>query len=568
MEKKVMNRWIIVVGAILIQLCLGAIYAWSVFTPPLVAPLPDVSFENDIDAFISVTWEGDLEVGKETDLAFSFTEDGNQTMWKNITLDLTLMNDENKAVKSDKVIPVVGYVYDEGEPITLGPYIGVYSEGSYTFEDEDGNPIKVKKGGNWHFTFTAVDEEDIEHDYEVMFSPGTGDFGFSKAQTQMIFALGLFTFGVFTIIGGKLTAKFGPRKIAILGGVVLGAGYMIGGAVGTSFVGLLLALGLLGGAGIGLAYVVPIGVAVKWFPDKKGMISGLAVAGFGFGALLWMKLLTGFKFGSIVDLTPGWNGLFGSYSISQMFFIYGIAFLVAIIAGGLLMINPPEGWKPKGWNPPEQTDKKATGNVDFTPAQMRKTAQYKMLFIMFIFGAGAGLMTIGVIKLFGTEALVDSGKSAAEAGIIAGTAMAFFFSLANGIGRIAWGAISDKIGRRMSFVAMFGLQGVMMLIFYFLAGNEYLLYAGAAIVGFNFGGNFSLFPAATADYFGNKTVGQNYGFVFFAYGIGGILGPIMGGVMGDNEAWMWAFIPAGILLLACAGVAFMLKPPEAPEQIE
>ena len=107
-----------------------------------------------------------------------------------------------------------------------------------------------------------------------------------------------------------------------------------------------------------------------------------------------------------------------------------------------------------------------------------------------------------------------------------------------------------------------------MLIFYFLAGTEYLLYAGAAIVGFNFGGNFALFPAATADFFGNKMVGQNYGFVFFAYGIGGILGPIMGGMMGDNEAWIWAFIPAGILLLACAGIAFMLKPPEAPEQIE
>jgi OFA family oxalate/formate antiporter-like MFS transporter len=112
---------------------------------------------------------------------------------------------------------------------------------------------------------------------------------------------------------------------------------------------------------------------------------------------------------------------------------------------------------------------------------------------------------------------------------------------------------------------MFGLQGIMMLLFFFIGGNEFLLYAGATIIGFNFGGNFALFPAATADFFGNKSVGLNYGWVFLSYGFGGIIGPIAGGIMGDNSAWMWAFIPAGILLLLCAGIAFLLKPPVKKE---
>jgi OFA family oxalate/formate antiporter-like MFS transporter len=98
--------------------------------------------------------------------------------------------------------------------------------------------------------------------------------------------------------------------------------------------------------------------------------------------------------------------------------------------------------------------------------------------------------------------------------------------------------------------------------FYFIGGNEYLLYLGAAVIGFNFGGNFALFPSATADFFGNKSVGLNYGFVFFSYGIGGIIGPMLGGLMGDMNLWIWAFIPAGIALLISAVIAFLLKPPK------
>ncbi|MFW3147244.1 MAG: OFA family MFS transporter, partial [Thermoplasmatota archaeon] len=398
---------------------------------------------------------------------------------------------------------------------------------------------------------------------------GTGKYGFSISQTQLVFAVGLLTFAIFTIIGGRLSAKFGPRNLAIAGGLLLGIGYIIGSFM-SNLIGLIFFIGVIGGAGIGLGYVVPIAVGVRWFPDKKGLISGLAVAGFGFGALLWYKLCTGFIFGP-VKLSGDWPGLFiyngGTMTVSDVFFLYGIIFLVTVVGSGFLMRNPPEGWKPKGWEPPVQTDK-ATGSVEFTPSQMRRTPQYWMLFFMFMVGAGSGLMVIGVIQLFGKYALMENDIPSADAIIIAGTAFALFYSLANGFGRIAWGALSDKIGRKNSFVSMFAIQGIMMILFYFIGGYEYLLYLSAAVIGFNFGGNFALFPSATADFFGNKTVGLNYGWVFLSYGVGGIIGPMLGGIMGDMEYWMWAFIPAGVALLISAGIALLLKPPKQKSEAQ
>ena len=562
--KPKINRWIIVVGAILIQLCLGAIYAWSVFTTPLVEPLPDNDFVDiSEDNGISVIVTGELKVGEDETITIMFEDDGADfSNISDFSVILELRDEDGEVVEDDKIMPLIGTVYQEGDPITVEPETITEKESGYEFE------AKVNNKGNWHFLIEAESGEGdntTTYSYDVLQKVGTGDFGFSKTQTQLIFAAGLFFFALFTIIGGRLAKKFGSRTIAIAGGAVLGSGYVLASFMGTSFIGLLFSIGVLGGIGIGLAYVVPIAVGVKWFPDKKGLISGLAVAGFGFGALLWIKLCTGFAFGPL-DLTPGWGGLFGDgLSVSTVFRIYGIAFAAAVIGGGLLMINPPEGWLPKGWTPPESTDEKATGSVEFTSKEMIKTKQYWMLFFMFMIGAGAGLMVIGIIKLFGIDALKESGTSAEDASVIAGTAMALFYSLANGIGRIAWGAISDKITRRWSFVIMFSIQGVMMILFYFIGGNEYLLYLGAALVGFNFGGNFALFPSATADFFGNKSVGLNYGFVFFSYGIGGIFGPMLGGIMGDLNLWLWAFLPAGVACLIAAGIGFALKAPKKEE---
>ncbi|MBN2525098.1 MAG: OFA family MFS transporter [Deltaproteobacteria bacterium] len=383
-----------------------------------------------------------------------------------------------------------------------------------------------------------------------VFTPELVLKGWEKGQTQNVFAAGLAFFAVVMVFAGRLMPKVGPRKLAITGGIVLGLGYVLAGLVGgTSYWAILILVGVIGGSGIGLAYVVPIAVGTRWFPDKKGLIMGLAVAGFGFGAMLWVKLA-----GSV-------GNLIATLGLSQTFLIYGIAFMLMVVIGGIFMVFPPDGWKPAGWNPPiPKEGKLASGALDFTSGEMLKTPQFYMIFLCFVAGGGAGLMSIGLMKLFPMEALGKNGYSEAESSAISGAAMAYFFSIANGLGRILWGAMSDKLGRKLSIIIMLATQGVVVLAFPMMAGSEYLLYLGATIIGFNFGGNFALFPSITADTFGNKFVGQNYPWVFLAYGVGGIAGPIMGGKLGDMGNFPLAFTICGVAVLAAAVVAALIKP--------
>jgi len=377
------------------------------------------------------------------------------------------------------------------------------------------------------------------------------DAGWTKTQTQAVFSAGLATFAVVMVIAGRMMPKVGPRKLAIAGGLVLGAGYALAGLVGgTSFGMILLLVGFVGGAGIGLAYVVPIAVGMRWYPDKKGLITGLAVAGFGFGATIWVKL------------AGNWGNLLATYGLSKTFTIYGIVFAVTVCIGGIWMMFPPEGWLPAGYTPPKPAAGKSTGAVDFKSGEMLVTPQYYMILLCFAFGASAGLMSIGLMKLFPMEALQAAGMSKEAAAAVAGTAMGVFYALANGIGRIAWGSVSDKLGRKKSIMIMMATQGVVVFLFPWMAGTTGLLYLGATLIGFNFGGNFALFPTMTADTFGTKFVGQNYGWVFLAYGIGGIFGPMLGGKLGDMKNFPLAFrICAGLCILAAIIIA-LVKPPQ------
>ena len=382
-----------------------------------------------------------------------------------------------------------------------------------------------------------------------VFTPSLTAEEWSKADTQWIFAVGLVSFAVVMVFAGKKLGTWGPQRLAIIGGVVLGLGYVLAGLFGgTGFWPLLIFIGLIGGAGIGLAYVVPIAVGMRWFPDKKGMITGLAVAGFGFGAMLWVKL------------AGSWGHLIENIGLSSTFVTYGIAFAAMVIIGGLWMKFPPAGWKPAGF-----VEKKAETGVkvddrEFTSSEMLGKVQFYLIFLTFVFSAGAGLMSIGLMKLYPMEALVANGLTTAEASAIAGTAMAVFFSLANGIGRIVWGMLSDKLGRKTSIVIMTATQGVLVILFTYMAGSEMLLYLGATLIGFNFGGNFALFPTITADTFGAKNVGQNYPFIFLAYGVGGILGPILGGKLGDVGNFPLAFTISGVAVLLGTILMLMVKP--------
>jgi OFA family oxalate/formate antiporter-like MFS transporter len=305
---------------------------------------------------------------------------------------------------------------------------------------------------------------------------------------------------------------------------------------------------------------------VKWYPDKKGLITGLGVAGFGFGALIW------------VYLAGNWGHLLESLGVLKVFLIYGIIFAVAVITGSTWMVNPPAGYAPKGWKAPQPVGKgkgkgkKAIVKVDYLPNEMLRTIPFWAIWAMFIFSSMAGLMTIGNIKLFGIDALqARAGLTAEVASAYAGTAMAVFYSLANGVGRIVWGSVSDKIGYKLSLVIMCAIQGVVMLLFYAMGGTPVLLYLAALLIGFNFGGNFALFPMATSDMFGATNLGRNYGFVFTAYGVGGIFGPILAGTLRDAslksgtglQGWLTVFIICGVACLVAAVIGWFVKPPQA-----
>jgi OFA family oxalate/formate antiporter-like MFS transporter len=384
-----------------------------------------------------------------------------------------------------------------------------------------------------------------------VFTPTLKDSGWSKVQTQIVFSVGLATFAIVMVLAGRRLTKIGPRRLAIAGGLILGVGYAIAGIDGgTNLWLVLLGVGLVGGAGIGLAYVVPIAVGMRWFPDRKGMITGVAVAGFGFGALGWVKL------------AGSWGNLIDDLGIDATFFIYGAAFAALVVVGSRWMVMPPDGWKPAGFIPPTVVGE---GGENFAPKEMLRTPQFHLISLTFAVSAGAGLMAIGLMKLYPVEALVDNGYGLDAADAIAGTAMAVFFSLANGIGRLAWGAMSDTLGRKNSVVVMAASQAILLFLFIPMAGSEWLLYLGAALIGFNFGGNFALFPALTADEFGNEVVGQNYPWVFLAYGAGGIIFPILGGWLGDTGNFPLAFTICAAACLVGAVSTAVVFPPDHEE---
>lgn len=408
--------------------------------------------------------------------------------------------------------------------------------------------------------------------FSVFVKPLEADFGWDRATTQWAFSLALAFFALAMIPAGRLQDRMGPRAVAMAGGVLLGLSFILGAVMLSLFrhpAALYLTYGVLGGAGIGFAYVCPIAALVKWFPDKKGLMTGVAVAGFGAGALFFAgpastlmlpPSQTGEPLGLSQILLIGLGAAEGTgFGIGwkAFFILHGVMCLVLVLLGASFLRNPPPGWTPAGWTPTAAQRKASARSLE--PLEMMNTPLACMLWLTFIFGATSGLMAIGQWTPMMTEVLQGAtfapewmggfGRFVEPVGILA---------IFNALGRILWGRVSDLIDRPRAMMLMYLAQGMAFLLLVSVE-SHFAVFLASAWVGLNFGGNFALFPTATADYFGTKNLGINYGLVFTAYGVAGIIGPVVGGVLYDvTGGYVQAFVFSGVLCFIAAASAVVV----------
>jgi MFS transporter, OFA family, oxalate/formate antiporter len=339
--------------------------------------------------------------------------------------------------------------------------------------------------------------------WSVFRAPLMKQFGWTVKEAGYPLMASFFFFAVGMIVAGRWQDKAGPRKVAIFGGVLLAAGCMLAGAIGQSVGGMVFAYGILGGLGVGFAYVTPIATCIKWFPDMRGTITGLAVFGFGAGTLVFGPLI---------------NKLIASMGLANTFYVVGVIMLVCVCGAGSFFKVPPAGYKPAGWNPPTPSATTAT-KADWTPNEIIGNGQFYVLWLIYLFGAAAGLMIIGQAVPIGLEvAKLEPKVAAAGLGTMA---------LLNGLGRLVHGSISDKIGRKNTVILCFAEYLVAFMLLLPNADTFTKWLVGICIVGFSYGGYLAVMPSITADYFGTKSLGANYGYLFTAWGIAGVCGPFM-----------------------------------------
>ena len=340
--------------------------------------------------------------------------------------------------------------------------------------------------------------------YSVVRGPLTKELGYTVKQTGYPLMASFLFFAVGMIIAGRWQDKAGPRKVGIVGGVLLAIGAAVAGAMYKDLTWLIIGYGVLGGLGVGFAYVTPIATCIKWFPDKRGTITGLAVFGFGAGTLVFGPLL---------------SNLIKSSGIATMFYTVSVIMLVFVCGAAAMFKVPPAGYKPAGWNPPAPAPGAQIVKTNYLPSEIVKTGSFWTLWVIYFIGAAAGLMIIGQAVPIGVQvAKLTPAVAAGGLGVMA---------LLNGLGRLVWGSISDKLGRTKTIIACFVMY-ILAFVFVLPNSDTFILWlVGVCAVGFAYGGYLALMPSLTADYFGTKSLGANYGFLFSAWGIAGVGGPFM-----------------------------------------
>jgi MFS family permease len=358
--------------------------------------------------------------------------------------------------------------------------------------------------------------------------------GWTQTMKSVPYSIACAAFALTMIPAGRLQDRFGPRTTATVGGILTGLGFIVC-AMWPTYEGFIVGFGLLAGIGIGFGYASATPPAIKWFPAAKtGLIAGIVVSGFGLASAYIGWLVT-------------W--LVAGFGMTSTMLVLGIAFLIIVVACAQMLQNPPAGFKPEG----AKASAAAAAPVNnLRPSEMLRTSRFWVLWLMYMCGAGAGLMIIGKLK-----PIVQA----------AGGDLAWFapFCLAilavgNAAGRIVAGMASDKVGRTLTMFLIFMLQALVMVGLIFLGEAAGVVVVLAFMGGFNYGANLSVFPSATKDLFGLKHFGTNYGIMFTAWGMGGVALPWIAGRVADATGnFNLAYIIAAACLVLASILTFLVR---------
>ena len=373
--------------------------------------------------------------------------------------------------------------------------------------------------------------------WSVFRIPLTQNYGWTVSQVTLVFELTIFVLGFAAFAGGLWLKRSSPRGIAATAGICYGLGWVLAGQAGGNLVLLTLSYGVLGGLGLGLGYIVPLATLIKWFPDKRGMITGITVAGFGAGALI---------------TAPVAGRLISAFGVSKTFTMLGVIYFILVSVAALFMKNPPEGYRPAGWNPPVKLQQQRVGD-DYTLGMALKTWQWYGLWSILFLNTLAGISIISQAAPLAQETThVSSVVAAGLVGII---------SIANGSGRFLWAWCSDFIGRIRVFQVMLLTQAIL----FFLLSKVHS-FGGLAVLAFLvllcYGGGFGTMPAFAADFFGPRNAGSIYGLMLTAWGFAGLFGPTLIAQVRQSTGYYTGALEliAGIMLVS-AVLPFVIRPP-------
>jgi len=372
-------------------------------------------------------------------------------------------------------------------------------------------PVLMSVSGNtrWKIAAAAILMQvclGVIYSWAVFRGPLTELYGWPKTVTIAPYRWSILFFTIGMVVAGFWQDRAGPRLVGSTGGILLGTGCLLAALIGNTPEGLIVSYGVIGGLGVGFAYVTPIATCIKWFPDKRGMLVGLAVMGFGVGSLVFAPLL---------EALMGSDPTRLAVTIPNTFLILAATFYIFVTGAAQWFRVPPPGWRPEGWNPAAS---KLGSLHDYRPAQMLSSPQFYLLWLLYFLGTSVGLTVIG-------EAAPLVRELAGATAVLSGGAALGLMSLFNGVGRLAWGTVSDRAGRKAAVLAMCAVSAATCAALLPGTDSFWRVLAGICLVGFTYGGYLASWPSLTADYYGTAHIGANYGILFSAWGAAGFIIP-------------------------------------------